>query len=59
MPRGGKRPGAGRKTDSPRVAVSMRVSAETKAVLDRLKAEGLTTGVFIDRLVSSWKASDV
>ena len=52
MGRGGKRPGAGRKTESPRVAISARVNKETKAALDELRAQGITTGQFLDKVIS-------
>ena len=54
MGRGGKRPGAGRKTESRRVVISMRVTETTKQHLDRLRENGQTTGQLIDRLVSDY-----
>lgn len=54
MGRGGKRPGAGRKTDSLRVAMSARVTQTTKDILDRMRKEGQPTGQLIDRLVADF-----
>lgn len=54
MGRGGKRPGAGRKADTPRVTVSMRVDTKTKDSLERLRKEGIPSGQLIDRLVADY-----
>lgn len=56
MGRGGKRPGAGRKTESKRVVISARVTQTTKDTLDRLRKQGQTTGQLIDRLVADYVA---
>jgi len=58
MGRGGKRPGAGRKTNSRRVVISARVSQETKLILDQLRDEGITTGQLIDRLVADLQKTE-
>ena len=55
MARGGARPGAGRKTLSPRVTVSMRVKKETKETLEEARARGLSVGQFVDELVDEYK----
>lgn len=55
MGRGGRRPGAGRKTESPRVAISARVTQTTKDILDGLRKEGQPTGQLIDRLVADFQ----
>ena len=52
MARGGKRPGAGRKTESLRVVISARVTQTTKDILDSLRKDGQPTGQLIDRLVA-------
>jgi hypothetical protein len=54
MGRGGKRPGAGRKTESLRVAISARVTQTTKDILDSLRKDGQPTGQLIDRLVADY-----
>lgn len=54
MGRGGKRPGAGRKTESLRVAISARVTQTTKNILDSLRKDGQPTGQLIDRLVADY-----
>lgn len=55
MPRGGKRPGAGRKTKDPgqkRVTVTVRVAQETRRKLDKLKECGHEIGRLIDEVVA-------
>lgn len=56
MGRGGKRPGAGRKlfSDAPRVAISARVSQETKDILLELRSWGLSTGQVLDQAVADY-----
>lgn len=56
MGRGGKRPGAGRKllADAPRVAISARVSQETKDILLELRSRGLSTGQVLDQAVADY-----
>ena len=54
MGRGGRRPGAGRKTESLRVAISARVTQTTKDILDSLRKDGQPTGQLIDRLVADY-----
>ena len=56
MGRGGKRPGAGRKmiSDTPRVALSARVSQATKETLQGLRAQGLSMGQLLDRIVAAY-----
>ncbi len=54
MGRGGKRPGAGRKSQGLRVTISARVSQTTKETLERLRAQGLSTGQLLDRLVADY-----
>ena len=54
MARGGKRPGAGRKTESRRVAISARVTQSTRDILDELRKNGQPTGQLIDRLVAAY-----
>lgn len=54
MGRGGKRPGAGRKTESLRVVISARVTQTTKDILDSLRKDGQPTGQLIDRLVADY-----
>ena len=56
MGRGGKRPGAGRKlySDAPRVAISARVSQDTKDLLLELRSKGQSTGQVLDQAVADY-----
>lgn len=54
MGRGGKRPGAGRKTESLRVVISARVTQTTKDTLERLRKDGQPTGQLLDRLIAEY-----
>lgn len=58
MGRGGKRPGAGRKSQGLRVTISARVSQATKETIDRLRAQGITTGQLLDRLLAGFQNED-
>lgn len=49
MSRGGARPGAGRKGDGePRVRVTVKVSARTRAIMDEMKARGMNISREVD-----------
>lgn len=49
MGRGGARPGAGRKSDGePRVRVTVKVSARTRAIMDEMKARGMNISREVD-----------
>lgn len=51
MSSGGVRPGAGRKAaGAPRVTITVRVLPETKAILARMKEQGIGIGSEIDKL---------
>lgn len=49
MSRGGARPGAGRKGDpEPRCKVTVKVSAQTRRIMDEMKARGMNISREVD-----------
>lgn len=51
MSRGGARPGAGRKGDAePRCRVTVKVSAQTRRIMDEMKTRGMNISREVDEM---------